>query len=66
MQGTSLPDLKASVPQGTNVIVLLIEHVWASSLEDALREGSVFPVAGGWAGRDALGNAGLAMNETAD
>ncbi|MGV9765064.1 hypothetical protein [Micromonospora tulbaghiae] len=66
VQGTPIPDLKVSVPEDTNVIILLIEHVWARSLESALREGSVFPLAAGWAGRDALQVAGLAMNETAD
>ncbi|GAA0376716.1 hypothetical protein GCM10009541_18960 [Micromonospora gifhornensis] len=66
VQGTPIPDIGVSVPDGTNVIVLLIEHVWASPLEDALRDGSAFPVAGGWAGRQALQNAGLVMNDTAD
>lgn len=64
VQGTSIPDLGVSVPDGTNVIILLIEHVWANPLEDALRNGSAFPVAGGWAGRQALEKAGLAMDDT--
>ncbi|WP_349878138.1 hypothetical protein ABIH81_29495 [Micromonospora sp. HUAS YX12] len=66
VQGTAIPDLKVSVPEGTNAIILLIEHLWAGSLESALREGSVFPLAGGWVGRDVLQVAGLTMNEPAD
>lgn len=63
VEGTSIPDLKESVPLGTNAVILLIEHLWARPLEDAMRNGDAFPLAGGWAGRDALTAAGLGMDE---
>ncbi|MET7966815.1 hypothetical protein [Micromonospora sp. NPDC005305] len=63
VQGTPIPDLKESIPPGTNAVILLIEHLWARPLEDAMRNGDAFPLAGGWAGRDALSDAGLGINE---
>ena len=63
VQGTPIPDLKESVPPGTNAVILLIEHLWARPLEDAMRNGDAFPLAGGWAGRDALTEVGLGMDE---
>jgi len=65
VQGTPIPDPKVSLPEGTSLVLLLIEHMWAQPLEDAMRHGSAFPLAGGWAGRDVLQAAGLAMNEAA-
>lgn len=61
--GGPIPDLKASVPAGSNIIVLLVEHLWANALETSLRDGSAFPVAGAWVGRQALENAGLALDD---
>ncbi|MFB6396499.1 hypothetical protein [Polymorphospora lycopeni] len=66
VQGTPIPDPTVSVPAGTNLVILLIEHLWAGPLQDAMRNGSAFPLAGGWAGRDVLQKAGLVMNDTAD
>lgn len=65
VQGTSIPDLRISLPEGTTVVILLIEHIWARTLEEAMRDGSTFPLAGGWAGREALEEAGLSMDAPA-
>ena len=65
VQGTPIPDPKVSLPPGSNLVLLLIEHLWALPLEDAMRHGSAYPLAGGWAGREVLEDAGLTMKDTA-
>ncbi|MFV2087213.1 hypothetical protein [Micromonospora sp. LOL_021] len=64
--GGPIPDLKASVPAGSNIVVFLVEHLWANALETSLRDGSAFPVAGAWVGREALENAGLTLDDHVD
>lgn len=58
-QGDPVPDLRETLPMGTNVVYLLIEHRWARLLEDAIHNGAAYPLAGGWIGRDTLKDAGL-------
>jgi hypothetical protein len=59
MRGDPIPDPKNDVPDNTNVLVLMLEHVWATSLFDAVRDTSAFPLTDAWLGRQSLARAGL-------
>lgn len=43
--GDRVPDLAAEMEPGTAAAVVLIEHVWAAPLRDAIAEAGGFPVA---------------------
>jgi hypothetical protein len=59
MRGDAVPDPKHDVPDDTNVLVLLLEHSWATPLWNSVRENRAFPVADAWMGRQSLQSAGL-------
>jgi hypothetical protein len=59
MRGDPIPDRSFDVPEGTNVLVLLLEHRWATPLWNAVRESTAFPVDDAWMGRESLKAAGL-------
>jgi hypothetical protein len=59
MRGDPIPDPKNDVPDDTNVLVVMLEHVWATPLFDAVRDSSAFPLTDAWLGRQSLARAGL-------
>ncbi len=59
MRGDPIPDPRNDVPSDTNVLVLMLEHSWATPLFDSVRHSQAFPVADAWLGRQSLQKAGL-------
>jgi hypothetical protein len=53
-QGDLLPDPRETIPAGTGVLALLLEHRWAIPLRDTAAEAGAHAIADGWIGRDAL------------
>lgn len=53
-QGDTLPDPRRTIPDGSGVLAILLEHRWAAELRDTATEAGAYPVADGWMGRDAL------------
>jgi hypothetical protein len=59
MRGDPVPDPKNDVPDDVNVLVLMLEHSWATPLFSSVRETSAFPLTDAWLGRQSLDEAGL-------
>jgi hypothetical protein len=59
MRGDPIPDPTNDVPDNTNVLVLMLEHLWATPLFDSVRDSSAFPLTDAWLGRQSLAQAGL-------
>jgi hypothetical protein len=59
MHASPVPDPKDSIPLGSTVLVLLLEHQWAIPLRDAVRDADAFPVSDAWLGREVLRDVGL-------
>ena len=53
-RGDLIPDFRQAIPSGSGVLAILLEHRWATPLRDIATEESVYAVADGWMGRDAL------------
>lgn len=62
MRGDPIPDPKHDVPDDTNVVVLLLEHSWATPLWNSVRDNRAFPVADAWVGRQSLESAGMKVS----
>ncbi|WP_148062120.1 hypothetical protein [Micromonospora aurantiaca] len=52
--GDNIPQLRNAMEAGTGAIVLLLEHLWAIALRDAVVHSEAFPVSDAWIGRTAL------------
>jgi hypothetical protein len=52
--GDPIPDAQDTLPAGVTVLALLLEHRWAMSLRDAVRDADAFPVGDAWLGREVL------------
>ncbi|MDG4749923.1 hypothetical protein O7630_03115 [Micromonospora sp. WMMD718] len=52
--GDNIPQLRNTMKAGTGAIVLLLEHLWATALRDAVVNSEAFPVSDAWVGRTAL------------
>jgi hypothetical protein len=59
MRGDPIPDPKNDVPDDTNVLVLMLEHLWATPLFNSVRDTSAFPLTDAWLGRQSLAQAGF-------
>jgi hypothetical protein len=59
MRGDPIPDPKNDVPDDTNVLVLMLEHLWATPLFNSVRDSSAFPMTDAWLGRQSLSQAGF-------
>jgi hypothetical protein len=59
MRGDPIPDPKNDVPDDTNVLVLMLEHLWATPLFNSVRDSNAFPLTDAWLGRQSLAQAGL-------
>jgi hypothetical protein len=59
MRGDPIPDPTNDVPDNTNVLVIMLEHVWATPLFDSVRDTSAFPLTDAWLGRQSLARAGF-------
>jgi hypothetical protein len=59
MRGDPIPDPKNDVPDDTNVLVLMLEHLWATPLFNSVRDSNAFPMTDAWLGRQSLAQAGL-------
>jgi hypothetical protein len=54
-----LEDPRDVMPQGSNAVVLLLEHRWGARLREAVAEVAAYPVAGAWLGAAAVDELGL-------
>src|SRR5215469_592464 len=59
MRGDPIPDPTNDVPDNTNVLVLMLEHLWAAGLFDSVRATNAFPLTDAWLGRQSLSDAGF-------
>jgi hypothetical protein len=59
MRGDPIPDPTNDVPDDTNVLVLMLEHLWATGLFDSVRDTNAFPLTDAWLGRQSLAQAGF-------
>jgi hypothetical protein len=59
MRGDPIPDPMNDVPDDTNVLVLMLEHLWATPLFNSVRATSAFPLTDAWLGRQSLSQAGF-------
>jgi hypothetical protein len=62
-RGDMLPDPRETIPVGSHVLAILLEHRWASALRDAAADAGTHAVANGWIGRDELMKLGLTSQE---
>jgi hypothetical protein len=63
-QGDLLPDPRETIPTGSGVLAILLEHRWAIPLRDTAVENDAFPIADGWIGREALKDVQLERQES--
>ena len=59
MRGDPIPDPRKDVPDNTNILVLLLKHLWATPLFGAARDTSAFALTDARLGRESLAKAGL-------
>jgi hypothetical protein len=52
--GDPIPDPQATIPLGSTVLALLLEHRWAVPLRDAVKDNAAYPVSDAWLGREVL------------
>ncbi|WP_374536249.1 hypothetical protein [Micromonospora aurantiaca (nom. illeg.)] len=63
-RGDKIPQLRQHMQPGTGAVILLLEHLWAVPLRDAVAESDAFPVTDAWIGRTALQDLNLMPSTT--